>query len=79
MQLNRYTKNVLIGVAAVVLAGAQMLPGHEKSGPVLTTVSTALASTSVRDTLAARAAAAVSSASSGAAGEVTAALAAFAR
>lgn len=78
MQLNRYTQNVLIGVAAVVLAGAQMVPGHEKSGPVLTTVSTALASTSMRDTLAARAAAAVSSASSGAAGEVTAALAAFA-
>lgn len=50
MQLNRYTQNVLIGTAAIVLAGSQVLPGHEKSGPVLTAVSTALASTPTRDT-----------------------------
>jgi L,D-transpeptidase catalytic domain len=77
MQLNRYTQNALIGAAAIVLAGSQFLPGHDTSGPVLATVSTALAATPARDTVPAGPAAAASSAPSGVAGRVTAALEAF--
>ena len=75
MQLNRYTQNVLIGTAAIVLAGSQVLPGHEKSGPVLTAVSTALASTPSRDTV--PAGTAVTTASTHAVSKVQAALGAF--
>jgi len=75
MQLNRYAQNVLIGVAAVVLAGSEFLPGHEKSGPVLTAVSTALAAPA-RDTIPAGPAATASS-TVGIAGKVEAALGAF--
>lgn len=75
MQLNRYTQNVLIGTAAVVLAGSQFVPGQTKSGPVLTTVSTALASTSARDTV--PAATAVTTTSGRAVSKIQAALEAF--
>jgi len=75
MQLNRLTQNALIGVAAIVLAGAQVLPGHDKSGPVLTAVATAVTSSPSRDTTpdATRA-----DAPTGIGGKVEAALSAFA-
>jgi len=76
MQLNRYTQNLLIGAAAVVLAGAQVLPGHEKSGPVLTAVSTALTATPASDTVR-DGSAGVAAAAGGIAGKVAAALGAF--
>ena len=76
MQLNRYAQNALIGAAAVVLAGSEFLPGHEKSGPVLTAVSTALAAAPARDTMPAGTAA-VATSSGGLGGKVEAALGVF--
>lgn len=75
MQLNRYTQNVLIGAAAVVLAGAQVLPNRGHSGPVLKAVSTALASTPAGDSVPGHSATAA--ATSGIAGKIDAAISAF--
>ena len=36
MRPGKYVQNVLIGAAAVLIAGARFVPGHEKSGPVMT-------------------------------------------
>lgn len=76
MQLNRFTQNVLIGAAAVVLAGAQVLPDHDKSGPVLTAVSTALTAKPAGDTVR-DGSAGTSGVDGGIAGKVAAALGAF--
>jgi hypothetical protein len=75
MRLNKYTQNLLIGAAAVVLAGAQVLPRHQQSGPVLKAVSTVLAS-SPADSVPVSSARAGAMAS-GIAGEVQAAIGAF--
>ena len=64
MQLKKYSQNALIGAAAVVLAGSQFMPSHDKSGPILTTVSTALAAAPSRDSVPAAAAATTKSAGS---------------
>lgn len=64
MQLKKYTQNALIGAAAVALAGSQVLPNHGKSGPIWTTVSTALAATPSRDSVPATAASASTAARS---------------
>lgn len=76
MQLKKYTQNALIGAAAVALAGSQVLPNHGKSGPIWTTVSTALAATPSRDSVPATAASA-STAARGIVANVDAALDAF--
>jgi hypothetical protein len=36
MRPARYTQNILIGATAVLFAGTRVIPGHDKSGPVLT-------------------------------------------
>src|SRR3954469_15504765 len=35
MRQNKYMQNVLLGAAAVVIAGAHFVPGSDKQGPVL--------------------------------------------
>src|SRR3954462_10569893 len=38
MRPPRYMQSVLLGAAAVLVVGAQLVPGHEQSGPVLNAV-----------------------------------------
>lgn len=79
MQLKKYSQNALVGAAAVMLAGSQVLPNHHTSGPVLRTVSTALAATPSRDSVPAEPGAAAMKSAVGVAARVGVALDAFRR
>jgi hypothetical protein len=46
MRSDRYIQGFLIGAAALICAGARVVPGHERSGPVLTAARSFVSGTS---------------------------------